>query len=124
MGRDRRWQGEVQERCADRIFISERSAGRGQFVFPLFTDWKELREWKGVFDDNHPPKTMIFTFPSVLSMLKENHTGLLINGFGKSPLVIPMAMIEKITSLDAYQREFVKKEPMPSGDESAAHSKQ
>ncbi len=96
----------------------------GKFVFPLFTDWKELREWKGVFDDNHPPKTMIFTFPSVLSMLKENHTGLLINGFGKSPLVIPMAMIEKITSLDAYQREFVKKEPMPSGDESAAHSKQ
>ena len=81
-----------------------------KFVFPLFTDWKELRGWTGVFDEDNPPKTMIFTFPNVLNMLKENHTGLLINGFGKSPLVIPMEMIHKITSLEAYQKEFGTKQ--------------
>lgn len=77
-------------------------------VIPVFTDWVALANWKNVFDETHPPKTLILRFPDAVSMCKDSFSGIVINPFGPVPIFLSKKMIEKITSMEGYQQEFVQ----------------
>lgn len=73
---------------------------------PAFTDWVALTNWKNVFNEEHPPKTIIHNFSEVAAISLNGNQGIAINPFGTSPIFFSNDMIKKVMSLEAYQREF------------------
>lgn len=75
--------------------------------FALFTDWYELGLWKDVFDETHPPKTMLLRFADCVEMVcaqKDNQIPyLVINAFGQYPIRMPAEMVRRVSHSDAYQ---------------------
>lgn len=65
-------------------------------VFPLFTDWSALGQWKNVFDKAHPPKTLICRFPDAVAISKNFHGAIVINPYGPVPVYLPADLIERI----------------------------
>ena len=95
-------------------------ANPGQNVFPVFTDEEALDRWKNIFDEKHPKKTTTLKFPDIVSI--SNGTGIVINPFGPSTIMLPPENIEKIVSMEGYKQEFganaaagVKKADIPEG---------
>lgn len=77
---------------------------------PIFTDWDALKLWKGVFDEEHPAKTMVLRFPDVEAIAK-NSQGAVINPYGPVPILLLNDFINRITRSEGYQNEFVKNKP-------------
>lgn len=77
-------------------------------VFPVFTDWTALGNWKNVFDKAHPPKTLICGFPDAVTLSEKSRGGIVVNPFGPGPVYLPADLIERITAMEAYQKEFGK----------------
>lgn len=75
-------------------------------VFPVFTDWSALGKWKNVFDETHPPKTMIFPFPDAVTVSNNFHGGIVINPYGPVPVYLPTALVKQITAMEGYRKEF------------------
>lgn len=73
-------------------------------VFPIFTDKIALSKWKNVFDEKHPPKTMIVRFPDVVSISKGN--AVVLNPFGPTPVMLDAATIQNIVNMEGYKKEF------------------
>lgn len=79
-------------------------------IFPVFTDWRALGNWKNLYDEKHPPRTMILRFPDCVTFVKKGHNSLAINPFGSNTMVLSEALVEKITSLEGYKNEFEAKD--------------
>lgn len=79
-----------------------------KLVFPVFTDWKELNRWEGIFSEEHPAKTMIFLFPDCSMFATNQNSGMVINPFSQNPIFLPDTMIDNIRNSPGYQNEFVK----------------
>lgn len=77
-------------------------------VFPVFTDWNELNRWKGIFNEKHPAKTVIFLFPDCSAIATKGNSGMVINPFSQNPIFLPDTMIDNIRNSPGYQNEFVK----------------
>lgn len=77
-------------------------------VFPVFTDWKALSKWKNVFNEEHPPRTLILRFQDCVSLVQKSNSGMVINPFGTAPVFLSIDMINKITNLEGYKAEFAK----------------
>lgn len=75
-------------------------------VLPLFTDWEALGRWKNVFDQKHPPKTMILNFPDAVKISTKGSQGIAVNPFGPMSLMLPPDMIKMITNTAGYKRDF------------------
>lgn len=75
-------------------------------LLPVFSDWKALSKWENVFDEEHPPRTVILSFQDCVSFVQKNHSGLVINPFGTAPVVLSGDRIKKITDMKGYQMEF------------------
>ena len=73
-------------------------------VFPIFTDNVALSKWKNLFDENHPPRTMLLRFPDVVSISKGN--AVVMNPFGPTPVLLDVATIQNIVNMDGYKAEF------------------
>ena len=86
-------------------------------IFPVFTDWRALANWKNLFDENHPPRTMILSFPDCVTFVKKGHNSLAINPFGSNTMVLSEALVEKITGLWGYKNEFESKDANHNGHE-------
>lgn len=80
----------------------------GKADFALFTDWVELSRWKNVFDENHPPKTMVFKFVDSVDMVTSQTSGhmagIVINAFSENPIVMPAELIVQISKSEMYQK--------------------
>ncbi len=79
-------------------------ADKTKNVFPVFTDWLAMANWKNLFDETHPPKSVIMRFPEVMAVCKRS--SVVINAFGPTPVFLPEKMIEQIVGMEAYQQEF------------------
>ena len=91
-------------------FISLKSNDeKGDNVFPVFTDWRTLGNWKQLFDNDNPPKTMIFSFPDCVTLTKKGNEGMVINPFGPSSIYVPMSLIDSVINSEGYKQEFVDK---------------
>ncbi|MBQ6695838.1 MAG: enhanced serine sensitivity protein SseB C-terminal domain-containing protein [Lachnospiraceae bacterium] len=95
-------------------------ADRTQNVFPVFTDDAALDKWEGIFDENHPKNTTNLKFPEILSIC--NGTGMVINPFGPTPILLSPQQISQIVNMEGYKQEFgakegenVQKAPMEQG---------
>lgn len=75
-------------------------------VFPVFTDWSALGNWKNVFDKAHPPKTLICRFPDAVTISKNFHGEIVVNPYGPVPVYLPADLIERITATEGYRKEF------------------
>lgn len=75
-------------------------------VFPVFTDWQALGGWKNVFDEAHPPKTLICSFPDAVAISGKFHGGIVVNPYGPVPVYLPEELIEYITGMEGYRKEF------------------
>lgn len=75
-------------------------------VFPIFTDWNALSKWENVFNEEHPPKTVILRFQDCVSFVQKNDSGMVINPYGPTPVFLSADMIKKITNLEGYKAEF------------------
>lgn len=80
-----------------------------QKIFPVFTDLRALSEWKNVFTPGEKPKIMILSFPKAYSITKAGHVGMGINLFGPKPIMLPIEILDKITQVEGYKREFGEK---------------
>lgn len=78
----------------------------GKRAVPAFTDWPAMTKWKGLFNEQHPPKTIIHRFSDIATISLNGNNGIAINPFGSSPIFLSNDMIRNIMSLDAYQKEF------------------
>lgn len=76
----------------------------GRQLLPVFTDWKALERWEGLFDEEHPEKSVIMTFPEAVAICKGE--GIVINPFGPMTIVITAENIQQIVNLDSYKKEF------------------
>lgn len=76
-------------------------------IFPIFTDWRALSSWKNLFDEKHPAKSMVMSFPDVVGVSKKS--GVVINPFGPTAVTLPKEMIERIVNMEGYKQEFVEK---------------
>ena len=85
----------------------EKKDASGIADFALFTDWKELSYWKNVFDETHPPKTMIMQLADCFDMVSGRKDGqmpgIVINAFGQKPIVLTAQMIQSIRHSEIYQ---------------------
>lgn len=77
---------------------------------PIFTDWKALRKWENMFNQERVPKVMVVSFPDVVALVKKDLSGAILNPFGPVPVLLSDEYIEKITSLEGYRAEFINKE--------------
>ncbi len=82
-------------------------ADKSRNIFPIFTDWTALANWKNLFDENHPPKSIIMRFPDVVAVCKGN--GIVINPFGPASILLSEKMIEQIVGMEGYKQEFGEK---------------
>lgn len=78
----------------------------GKSLFPVFTDWGALSEWKNVFDEKHPARTLIVRFPDCTAITRKAGDGIVINPFGPMSIVLPDRLIQSIIGSDRYQSEF------------------
>lgn len=76
----------------------------GRQLLPVFTDWKALSRWEGLFDEAHPEKSVIMSFPEAVAICKGE--GIVINPFGPMTIVITAENIQQIVNLDSYKKEF------------------
>ena len=76
----------------------------GRQLLPVFTDWKALERWEGLFDEEHPEKSVIMTFPEAVTICRGE--GIVINPFGPMTIVITAENIQQIVNLDSYKKEF------------------
>lgn len=76
----------------------------GRQLLPVFTDWKALERWEGLFDEEHPEKSVIMTFPEAVAICRGE--GIVINPFGPMTIVITAENIQQIVNLDSYKKEF------------------
>lgn len=76
----------------------------GRQLLPVFTDWQALSRWEGLFDEEHPEKSVIMTFPEAVAICKGD--GIVINPFGPMTIVITAENIKQIVNLDSYKKEF------------------
>ncbi|MGN0324687.1 MAG: SseB family protein [Lachnospiraceae bacterium] len=86
----------------------EKKDASGRADFALFTDWNELSYWKNVFDETHPPKTMILQMADCFDMVSGQKDGqmpgIVINAFGQKPIVLTAQMIQSIRHSEIYQK--------------------
>lgn len=92
------------------LSVSNQSS-QNTHAFPVFTHWGAVAKWKNVFDENHPPRTMILRFPECVDIISktENNDGIVINPFGPVALHLPRTLIDGIINSPGYQKEFGNK---------------
>ncbi len=73
-------------------------------MFPVFTDWNALMNWKNLFDEKHPAKSIIMRFQEVLSVCRGS--GIVINAFGPTPIILKPEVIWQIINMEGYKQEF------------------
>ena len=80
----------------------------GMATFAVFTDWIELGRWDGApKDENGKVQTVILRFPDLVALTADpNINGFVINAFGELNLFVPRELIEHITTLEGYRREY------------------
>ena len=80
----------------------------GKATLAVFTDWTELYKWEDApRDENGKVQTIILKFPDIVHLTAdEGLNGCVINAFGKTSFFMPNSMIDMITSLEGYRREF------------------
>lgn len=82
-------------------------------VFPVFTDWGALYQWKGAFHEGQPKQTMMIRLPVVISSVKNGHTGMVLNPFGPATVYIPLEILEQIEKSEGYRKMFRLDEETP-----------
>lgn len=75
-------------------------------LFPVFTDIAALSKWEGVFAEGEKPHVMILSFPKAYAIVKNGHIGLGVNLYGPKNMFFPTEMLDQITAMEGYQREF------------------
>lgn len=75
-------------------------------VFPVFTDWAALGKWKNIFDETNPARTIIFSFPDAVAISEKSRGGIVINPYGPVPIYFSEDLVERITAMEAYRKEF------------------
>ncbi len=89
----------------------------GRQLLPVFTDWQALSRWEGLFDEEHPEKSVIMTFPEAVAICKGE--GIVINPFGPMTIVITAENIKQIVNLDSYKKEFGTEENKDAAPQNA-----
>lgn len=79
---------------------------KSKTLFPVFTDWSALSNWKNIFDEKHPAKTMIIKFPDAVAISRGN--GIVINPFGPTSILLSSETIAQIVNMEGYKKEFGK----------------
>lgn len=79
-------------------------AEEGKTLFPVFTDWEALSQWKGVYQEKRPPKAMIFRFQDVSTCSTHQNAGMVINPFSRNPVLLSERTLETIKQSEAYRR--------------------
>lgn len=90
---------------AEMSFLSVTEPDTSKNLFPVFTDWNALGQWKNIFT-GQSPRTMILRFPDAVTITKKGHEGLVINPYGPVSIILSMDLIDKIIAMEGYQREF------------------
>lgn len=86
--------------------------GNDKHVFPVFTDWRELGKWKGIFEEQNQkqPQTIIFKFKDAAAFIdKSNNSGIVINPFSQNAVFLTEEMINNIRNMEGYKKEFESK---------------
>lgn len=78
----------------------------GTSAVPVFTDWETLGKWQNVFDETHPPKTVVQTFGGVAAISFNGNDGIVVNPFDETPLFCSNDFLKKIMDSEGYKREF------------------
>ena len=80
----------------------------GKATLAVYTDWPELNKWADApKDENGTVQTIILKFPDIVHLTAEpGINGCVINAFGPTSFFMPTSMIDMITSLEGYKREF------------------
>ena len=80
----------------------------GKATLAVYTDWPELNKWPDApKDENGTVQTIILKFPDIVHLTAEpGINGCVINAFGPTSFFMPTSMIDTITSLEGYKREF------------------
>jgi len=76
-------------------------------IFPVFTDWYAVAGWQQLFENGKPPKAVILKFPDVVNVCKGS--GVMLNPFGPTAVMLQDKLIEEIINLDGYKLEFENK---------------
>ena len=103
----------IEEMLADKK-ISFPALGRpgmpGMADFAIFTDWGQLARWRNVFDENHPPKTMVLKFKDAVNMVTSQSSGqmagIVINAFGENPIAFSKEAIDEISKAGNINNDF------------------
>ena len=75
-------------------------------IFPIFTDWSELKNYKEVIGDD---RTLVIkmNFPECIQIARRNYDGIVINPFGDASYYIPNENLTIIQSLEGYKEDFI-----------------
>ena len=81
-----------------------------EHVFPIFTDWEALRNYKEVIE-HESTISLVITFPDVIRIIRENkYDGVVINPFGPSHFFMSDEYVLGITELEGYKNDFIYNE--------------
>lgn len=75
-------------------------------IYPVFSDLRALSKWPNVFKAGEKPKVIILPFPKAYAIAKSGHIGMGLNLYGPKPVMFPIELLDSITKLEGYQREF------------------
>jgi len=73
-------------------------------ILPVFTDWKALSRWEGLFNEEHPEQSVVMDFREAVAVCKGN--GFVINPFGPMTIMVSDENIKQIVNLDSFKKEF------------------
>lgn len=79
-------------------------------VFPVFTDWGALYNWKGAFHEGQPKRTVNLRIQDAIAATKNGHAGMVINPFGPATVYFPLELLEQIEQTEGYRKMFQEKE--------------
>ncbi len=96
--------GEMNENTPIHFPSLQDPENKDRAVFPVFTDWNALMNWKNLFDETHPPKSIIMRFQEVLNVSRGS--GIVINAFGPTTIILKPEVIRQIINMDGYKKEF------------------
>ncbi|MCF0132017.1 MAG: SseB family protein [Pseudobutyrivibrio sp.] len=86
--------------------------GENCFLLPVFTDWRALGDWKQLRETSKKVRTMVLKFPDAVAITKNpNFAGFVVNPFSQNQTIIDKKLIETITNMDGYKKDFPQESP-------------
>lgn len=95
-----------------------------QFVLPVFTDWEQLKKWKGLSAEGERVQTQIIRIRDLAAITNnDKYSGFVVNPLNKVPFTANKIYAQSIINSEGFKKEFGEPQAQPSAEEASSQKK-